>query len=106
MNKIGPVLVGTCLFFNLYAVMYFYMFPYTDVLDWDLDEPTRDSMVIHYIFFGLYCVLLLMAIWSFITASCTDPGYVPRTITNYDKNKLLKRELLLWNYIERLGIDP
>ena len=32
MNTIGPILVYLVLFFNLYAVLYFYVFPYTDIL--------------------------------------------------------------------------
>ena len=66
MNRIGPLLVCLCLIFNLYAVMYFYVFPYTDLLNWDADIVAQDSMVIHYTFFGLYLVLLAMTVWSFI----------------------------------------
>ena len=106
MNTFGPILVCMVLIFNLYAVMYFYVFPYTDLLEWDADIVNQTSLTIHYIFFSLYLVLFLMTIWSFVVASCTDPGYVPRNIKNYDKAKLPQRELLLWNYIEYLGIDP
>ena len=100
MNTIGPILVLMVLMFNLYAVLYFYVFPYTDLVKWDEDHVSQRSRIVHYILFCLYLVLLFMTIWSFIMASCTDPGYVPRNITTYDKTKLLKRELLLWNYIQ------
>ena len=106
MNTIGPMLVFMVLIFNLYAVLYFYVFPYTDLLKWDEDHVNQRSRIIHISFFCLYLVLLFVTIWSFLMASCTDPGYVPRNITTYDKTKLLKRELLLWNYIQMLGIDP
>ena len=106
MNICGPISVTIVLVFNVYAVMYFYVFPYTDILDWDADIVTENSKIIHYTLFACYVILLLMTIWSFITASCTDPGYVPRNITNYDSAKLPERELLLWNYIKQLGIDP
>ena len=99
MNTIGPILVCMVLFFNLYAVLYFYVFPYTDLMKWDEDHVSAKSRIVHYCFFSLYLVLLFMTFWSFLSASCTDPGYVPRNITTYDKTKLLKRELLLWNYI-------
>ena len=94
MNSIGPVLVYICLLFNLYAVIYFYVFPLNGLLDSDD------------VFISIYLLLFIMTIWSFIAASCTDPGYVPRDLTNYDSAKLSKRELLLWNYIENLGLDP
>ena len=106
MNKIGPVLICACLIFNLYAVLYFYVFPFTDILDWDADIAHEGPMAVHYTLFGIYFALFCMTIWSFIMASCTDPGYVPRNLINYDKAKLPKRELLLWNYIENLGLDP
>ena len=94
MNTIGPVLVYICLLFNLYAVIYFYAFPLRSLLDSDMA------------FILIYFLLFFMTLWSFIAASCTDPGYVPRDLTDYDKAKLSKRELLLWNYIENLGLDP
>ena len=95
MNTIGPILVYICLLFNLYAVIYFYAFPLRSLLDSDI------------IFLSLYLLLFTMTMWSFISASCTDPGYVPRSLTDYDKTKLSKRELLLWDYIENLGLlDP
>ena len=106
MNTIGPTLVTIVLIFNVYAVMYFYVFPYTDILNWDADIVKDESKIIHYTLFAFYVILLLMTVWSFVTASCTDPGYVPRNITNYDSAKLPERELLLWNYIKQLGIDP
>ena len=77
----------------------FYVFPYTDIMKWDEDHVSDRSRTVHICFFCLYLVLLFMTFWSFLSASCTDPGYVPRNITTYDKTKLLKRELLLWNYI-------
>ena len=43
MNCVGPVMVTIALTFNLYAVMYFYVFPYTDILDWDADIVSNDS---------------------------------------------------------------
>ena len=88
MNRIGPVLILACLIFNLYAVLYFYVFPFTDILDWDADIVFEGSMAVHYSVFGLYFLLFCMTVWSFIMASCTDPGYVPRDLTNYDKARL------------------
>ena len=43
MNCVGPVMVTIVLVFNLYAVMYFYVFPYTDILDWDADIVSNNS---------------------------------------------------------------
>ena len=40
MNTVGPILVTIVLIFNLFSVMYFYVFPYTDLLDWDADIVT------------------------------------------------------------------
>ena len=100
MNTVGPVLVIMCLLFNLWSICFFYVFPFTDVIYFDLNITKRDALVTHYTFFSVYVLFLFMTIWSFIVASCTDPGYVPRNINTYDPAKMSKREQLLWNYLE------
>ena len=99
-------MVCACLLFNLYALLFFYVFPFTDLLQWDADPVKPESLRVHYIFFSIYVLFFIMTIWSFISASCTDPGFVPRTVNSYDKTKLPKREQLLWNYLEELKLDP
>ena len=63
-------------------------------------------MALHYSFFSLYIVLFFLTIWSFLAACCSDPGYVPKDLQQYNKDNLCAREFLLWTYLERIGIDP
>ena len=60
-------------------------------------------MWIHYTLFTIYFLLLSMAIWSFIVASCSDPGYIPHDYTKYDVTLLNKREQILMKYLNRIG---
>ena len=61
------------------------------------------SMSIHYTFFSIYFVLLMLTVWSYLAAKCADPGFVPRNALHYDKSLLPIREYHLWNYLQRHG---
>ena len=64
------------------------------------------GMALHYSLFGVYVGLFALTVWSFLAACCSDPGYVPKDLQHYDKENLPNRELLLWTYLERIGINP
>ena len=106
MNWIGPCIVIFCLLLNMWTVAIFFVFPFTDFIDSKLQISSNGGSSIHYVLFSIYLVLLILTIWSFISASCLDPGTVPKNKTTYEKSKLSQREHLLWNYLERLGFSP
>ena len=66
----------------------------------------EDGTWIHYSLFLIYLVLLLLTIWSFLAAACTDPGYLPKEKRTYDKTSLGKHECFLWNYLDKLEGGP
>lgn len=106
-NKIGPFLITFSLTCNLYTVLIYFVFPYTSVLNIDFKlEESDDGIILHYALFGVYMVLFVLTLWSFLAASCSDPGYVDHGYDIYEKENMPKNERLLWDYLEALGLDP
>ena len=102
MNCIGPCIVILCLMLNMWTVLLFFVFPYTDALTLNF-QLQNEGFWLHYSAFAIYFVLLVLTIWSFLAAACLDPGTVPKNKAAYDKAKLSSRDLILWSYLERLG---
>ena len=105
MNCIGPCIVIFCLMLNMWTVLLFYVFPYTDLLNLDF-KLENGGVWLHYSVFAAYVVLLTLTIWAFVAAACSDPGTIPKNKGTYDKTKLSSREQMLWSYLERLGYSP
>ena len=107
MNRVGPLLVTLGFIFNLYTVLIYFVFPYTNLTKGEFKVRDRQGGIwVHYSLFLVYLILLFLTIWSFLAAACTDPGYLPKKKRTYDKTSLPKRELLLWNYLDRLEGGP
>ena len=107
MNCVGPILVTLGFIFNLYTVLIYFVFPNTDLIKWEFKvRDKKEGIWVHYSLFLIYLVLLLLTIWSFLAAACTDPGYLPNEKRTYDKTSLGKRECFLWNYLDKLEGGP
>ena len=87
-NTINPVVIFLGYGLNLWTVLVFYVFPYTDALREVTFTVDLDNDAFHYSFFAVYLVFWLMALWSFIAAVFSDPGRIPREARNYDQARL------------------
>ena len=88
-------------------MLIYFVFPNTNLIKWEFKVRDRkEGIWVHYSLFLIYLILLLLTIWSFVAAACTDPGYLPREKRTYDKTSLAKREHLLWNYLDKLEGGP
>ena len=83
--------------------MVYFIFPYSDLVYVNYKHENEASQVVHYILAGIYFLLLIMTVWSYLTARCSEPGYVPEYATEYDKEFLPDRERMLFEYLQSHG---
>ena len=77
MNVVGPILISIAIMLNLWTVLVFFVFPYTDIVTVNYKKTEETGMIVHYILAGIYFVLLFMTVWSYLQARFSEPGYVP-----------------------------
>ena len=105
MNRIGPCLIIFSLLLNAYTVLLFFVFPFTDLGAIDWKDTIREPNWLHYSLFGIYSLLLVLTLWSFITASLSNPGYISKTKQAYDKQQMRARDRNLVKFLESKGLD-
>ena len=103
MNCIGPTLVILSVCLNMWMVMFFFVLTETDFGFVFYKHPWSESFPLHVSLAVIYFVLVFMTVWSYLTAKCTEPGFVPRKATSYDKEKLPDKERMLWEYLQKNG---
>lgn len=103
MNVIGPTLTTVSILLNIWTVLVYFVFPYTDYLIVNYKVENKGSMVVHYILAAIYFILLFMTIWSYLAARFSEPGYVPPDAKEYNKGWIPTRERSLWEYIQLHG---
>ena len=101
MNVVGPILVSVSIILNVWTVLVYFVFPYTDLIIVNYQVAHEKSMVAHYILAAIYFLLLLMTIWSYLAARCSEPGYVPTKATEYNIARVSERDRTLWEYLKR-----
>ena len=102
MNRIGPIIILVSFLMNIYTMLVYFVFPYVDWINFK-DDLNPNSKVVHLSLTAFYLFLLCMTFWSYLNARCSDPGYVPKDATKYDKGLLGKNEKIIWSYLEKLG---
>ena len=105
-NTFGRIAICLSFFLNLWTVLIYFLFPYADQKDviWGFNYLDKtDRPITHYCFLLVYLILYVLTVWSFIEASCRDPGYVPHDKKSYDTTLLLQREQILWIYLQKIG---
>ena len=97
MNVVGPILILLSFSLNIYTMLIYFVFPYTSVLIMNYKHDHSLNMALHYCLFGIYTILMALTIWSYLAASCADPGFVPSGATGYDKDLFSTLEKKLWS---------
>ena len=87
-NRINPLIIFLSFMLNLWTLLIYCIFPYTPILNTQTFKFDSQGMMAHYILFGTYFVLFTMSLWSFMVASFSNPGYIPRHYREYDRTKL------------------
>ena len=103
MNTIGPILISISILLNLWTVLVYFIFPYSDLITINYKQVDEVSMIAHYFLAGIYFILLFMTVWSYLAARWSEPGYVPCQANQYDKELFPDRERMLFEYLQSHG---
>ena len=103
MNCIGPTLVIVAVILNVWMIMFFFVLTESDFGFVFYEHPWSESFPLHVTLAVIYFVLVFMTVWSYLTARCSEPGYVPKKALSYDKEKLPDKERMLYEYLKKNG---
>ena len=101
MNTIGPLLVVVSILLNIWTVLIYFVFPYTDWIFLNYQRVRVTDIGWHYALAAIYFILLFMTVWSYLAARYFEPGFMPRDARGYEVEKLPDKERILWQYLEK-----